>query len=133
MTMSSRSMLVFAAISGLVFVALGPLGAHVLGGTIGPNEIGLGSHSSGISGLPRADHSGVGGRMQSRVSLWFYWCGRCWRLGTVLFSGSLCCLALLHLKICVYIIPVGGVCFLIGWVLMLVGALRLRTEAGCHE
>ena len=37
--MSSRSMLVFAAISGFVFVALGAFGAHVLSGTLGANEM----------------------------------------------------------------------------------------------
>ena len=53
--------------------------------------------------------------------------------GTVLFSGSLYCLALSHLKVWVYITPVGGVCFLIGWILMLIGALRLRKKAERHE
>lgn len=32
-------MLVFAAISGFVFVALGAFGAHVLSGTLGANEM----------------------------------------------------------------------------------------------
>jgi len=50
-----------------------------------------------------------------------------------LFSGSLYCLALSHLKVWVYITPVGGVCFLIGWILMLIGALRLRKKAERHE
>ncbi|CDG48257.1 DUF423 domain-containing protein [Serratia symbiotica] len=114
--MSSRSMLVFAAISGLVFFALGALGAHVLGGTIGPNEMAWVRTALEYQGFHTLTILALAVVMQSRVSLWFYWCG-----------------ALLHLKICVYITPVGGVCFLIGWVLMLIGALRLRTEAGCHE
>lgn len=39
--MSSRTMLVFAAISSLVLIALGNLGAHVLDGTISSNEYSL--------------------------------------------------------------------------------------------
>ncbi|PHY64371.1 DUF423 domain-containing protein [Serratia marcescens] len=131
--MSSRSMLVFAAISGFVFVALGAFGAHVLSGTLGANEMvwirtGLeyqGFHTLAILALAVA--------MQRRVSLWFYWSGALLAFGTVLFSGSLYCLALSHLKVWVYITPVGGVCFLIGWILMLIGALRLRKKAERHE
>ncbi|BAN99404.1 hypothetical protein E05_46380 [Plautia stali symbiont] len=54
-------------------------------------------------------------------------------LGIVLFSGSLYCLALSHLKFWVFVTPVGGLCFLIGWFLMLIGALRLKRKADRHE
>ena len=37
--MSSRSMMIFAAISGFVFVALGAFGAHVLSRTLGAAEM----------------------------------------------------------------------------------------------
>lgn len=95
-------MLVFAAISGFVFVALGAFGAHVLSGTLGANEMawirtGLeyqGFHTLAILALAVA--------MQRRVSLWFYWSGALLAFGTVLFSGSLYCLALSHLKVCLY-------------------------------
>ena len=109
-------MLIFAAISGFVFVALGAFGAHVLSGTLGANEM-----------------AWIRTGLERRVSLWFYWSGALLALGTVLFSGSLYCLALSHLKVWVYITPIGGVCFLAGWVLMLIGALRLRKKAERHE
>ena len=38
--MTSRFMLIFAAISGFIFVALGAFGAHVLSKTMGAVEIG---------------------------------------------------------------------------------------------
>ena len=81
--MTSRFMLIFAAISGFIFVALGAFGAHVL--------------------------------------------------GTVLFSGSLYCLALSHLRLWAFVTPVGGVSFLAGWALMLVGAIRLKRKGVSHE
>ncbi|MGL6019267.1 MAG: DUF423 domain-containing protein [Gibbsiella quercinecans] len=131
--MTSRSMFIFAAISGFVFVALGAIGAHVLSNTLGANEMawihtGLeyqGFHTLAILALAVA--------MQRRVCLWFYWSAALLALGTVLFSGSLYCLALSHLKLWVYVTPIGGGCFLIGWILMLIGALRQRKKAERHE
>ena len=38
--MTSRFMLIFAAISGFIFVALGAFGAHVLSKTMGAVEMG---------------------------------------------------------------------------------------------
>lgn len=126
-------MLIFAAISGFVFVALGAFGAHVLSATLAVNEMawirtGLdyqGFHTLAILALSVA--------MLRRANLWFYWSGALLAFGIVLFSGSLYCLALSHLKVWVYITPVGGTCFLIGWALMLIGALRLRKKAARHE
>lgn len=54
-------------------------------------------------------------------------------LGTVLFSGSLYCLALSHLRLWAFVTPVGGFSFLVGWALMLVGAIRLKRKGVSHE
>lgn len=53
-------------------------------------------------------------------------------LGTVLFSGSLYCLALSHLRLWAF---VTGRWFqlLVGWALMLVGAIRLKRKGVSHE
>lgn len=53
-------------------------------------------------------------------------------LGTVLFSGSLYCLALSHLRLWAFVTPVGGFS-LAGWALMLVGAIRLKRKGVSHE
>lgn len=92
--MTSRFMLIFAAISGFIFVALGAFGAHVLSKTMGVAEMGWihtglqyqAFHTLAIFGLAVA--------MQRRISIWFYWSSVFMALGTVLFSGSLYCLAL---------------------------------------
>ena len=94
--MTSRFMLIFAAISGFIFVALGAFGAHVLSKTMGVAEMGWihtglqyqAFHTLAIFGLAVA--------MQRRISIWFYWSSVFMALGTVLFSGSLYCLALSH-------------------------------------
>ncbi|AGN85529.1 MULTISPECIES: DUF423 domain-containing protein [Enterobacteriaceae] len=131
--MTSRFMLIFAAVSGFVFVALGAFGAHVLRKSLGVVEMswiqtGLeyqAFHTLAVLGLAVA--------MQRRISIWFYWSSVFLAFGTVLFSGSLYCLALSHLRLWAFVTPVGGVCFLIGWALMLVGAIRLKRRGVVHE
>lgn len=69
--MTSRFMLIFAAISGFIFVALGAFGAHVLSKTMGAVEMGWiqtgleyqAFHTLAILGLAVA--------MQRRISTWF--------------------------------------------------------------
>ena len=124
--MTSRFMLIFAAISGFIFVALGAFGAHVLSKTMGAVEMGWiqtgleyqAFHTLAILGLAVA--------MQRRISIWFYWSSVFLALGTVLFSGS-------HLRLWAFVTPVGGVSFLAGWALMLVGAIRLKRKGVSHE
>lgn len=131
--MTSRFMLIFAAISGFIFVALGAFGAHVLSKSLGIVEMGWihtgleyqAFHTLAILGLAVA--------MQRRTSIWFYWSSVFLALGTVMFSGSLYCLALSHLHLWAYITPVGGVSFLVGWILMLIGAVRMKRKGLVHE
>ena len=131
--MSSRSMMIFAAISGFVFVALGAFGAHVLSRTLGAAEMDWLHTGLQYQGIHTLAILGLAALMLRRKNLWFYWSSALLALGTVLFCGSLYCLALSHLKLWVYITPIGGVCFLVGWALMLVGALRMRKRAERHE
>ncbi len=86
--MTSRFMLIFAAVSGFIFVALGAFGAHVLSKSLGAVEMGWiqtgleyqAFHTLAIFGLAVA--------MQRRISIWFYWSSVFLALGTVLFSGQ---------------------------------------------
>ncbi|KAB1688158.1 DUF423 domain-containing protein [Klebsiella pneumoniae] len=124
--MTSRFMLIFAAISGFIFVALGAFGAHVLSQSLIHTGLEYQAfHTLAIFGLAVA--------MQRRISIWFYWSSVFLALGTVLFSGSLYCLALSHLRLWAFVTPVGGVSFLAGWVLMLIGAIRLKRKGVVHE
>jgi uncharacterized membrane protein YgdD (TMEM256/DUF423 family) len=52
--------------------------------------------------------------------------GGCFALGIVLFSGSLYAMALTGLRPLGAVTPLGGLCFLAGWALILVGALRMK-------
>ncbi|MEA1064136.1 DUF423 domain-containing protein [Apirhabdus apintestini] len=129
--MTSRFMFIFAAVSGFIYVALGAFGAHVLSKSLGIIEMGWihtgleyqAFHTLAIFGLALA--------MQRRTSIWFYWSSVFLALGTLLFSGSLYCLALSHLKMWAFVTPVGGVSFLTGWLFMLTGAVRLNHKGNC--
>ncbi len=131
--MTSRFMLIFAAISGFIFNGSGRLWRACLKsiarrGGDGWIHTGLeyqAFHTPAIFGLAVA--------MQRRISIWFYWSSVFLALGTVLFSGSLYCLALSHLRLWAFVTPVGGVSFLAGWVLMLIGAIRLKRKGVVHE
>ena len=83
--------------------------------------------------MPERAIFGLAVAMQRRISIWFYWSSVFLALGTVLFSGSLYCLALSHLRLWAFVTPVGGVSFLAGWVLMFIGAIRLKRKGVVHE
>lgn len=54
------------------------------------------------------------------------WAGGLLIAGTLLFSGSLYLLALTSLKWLGPITPLGGLCFIIGWVIILVQVARFK-------
>ncbi len=131
--MSSRAMLIFVSISGFIYVALGAFGAHLLNQLLGEAEMewirtGLvyqAFHTLAIFGLAAA--------MSRRANIWFYWSSAALALGIVLFSGSLYGLALSNLRLWIFITPVGGTFFLIGWGLMFIGALRIKNRREYNE
>ncbi|WP_439213863.1 DUF423 domain-containing protein [Duffyella gerundensis] len=131
--MSSRATFIFAAISGFLLVAFGAFGAHVLSKSLGPTEMAWIHTGLEYQAYHTLAMMGLAAAMLRRANIWFYWSSALLALGTVLFSGSLYCLALSHLHMLVFITPVGGFCLLIGWFLMLIGALRLKKKADRHE
>ena len=131
--MTSRAMLIFAAISGLFYVAFGAFGAHVLSQSLGASEMAWIKTGLEYQAFHTLAILGMAAVMLRRANIWFYWSSALLALGTVLFSGSLYCLALSHLHMWVFVTPLGGTCFLAGWVLMLIGALRLKKRAERHE
>lgn len=131
--MRSRAMLIFAAISGFIYVALGAFGAHILSTALGDMELAWLKTGLEYQGLHTLAIMALAVAMQRNASVWFYWSGALLCIGIVLFSGSLYCLALSNLRLWVYVTPIGGICFLAGWILMLIGALRLKKKAERRE
>lgn len=127
--MTSRFMLIFVAISGFVFVVLGAMEAHVFHRFLSTLELDWIQTALNYQAVHTLAILGLVAVMQRHMSLWFYWSGIFMALGTVLFSGSLYCLALAHSGPWVFMTPIGGVCFLVGWILMLIGVLRMKNKS----
>jgi len=116
----------WGAISGFLAVLAGAFGAHALRTRITPElmqafETGTRYqliHALALVIVDRASHGSTRGAW--RVA------GYAFLAGTVLFSGSLELLALTGVRALGAITPLGGVCFLLGWLAL---ARALRADA----
>lgn len=119
----------FAAVLAALAVGLGAFGAHALkptlleAGTLETWKTAVDYqmwHALALLGL------GVWVRLEPQ-------CTKCarraiamlWVLGVILFSGSLYAVSLGAPKVLGAITPFGGVAFIVGWLLLALGALRL--------
>ncbi|CDM91545.1 DUF423 domain-containing protein [Xenorhabdus bovienii] len=131
--MSSRVMLIFVGISGFFYVALGAMGAHMLAPVLTSRQMEWIHTGLQYQGLHTLVMMVLAVLLMQQPMKPFGWAGIFFAAGMVLFSGSLYCLAFLPLKFLVYLTPIGGFSFLIGWLCILIGALRLRKLAPSHE
>ena len=120
--------LLIAALSGFLCVAIGAFAAHGLSKVLEPKELAwietgvkyqmfhtLAIMGIGISQLCR--ESLVANKMANVAA-------GSWVLGVLLFSGSLYALALGVGQFLVWVTPVGGTLFLIGWFCLAYGSLK---------
>ena len=73
-------------------------------------------HSVALLALAFFDTKGI-----YRTTMWL------WIAGITIFSGSLYLLVLSHMKILGAITPIGGVCLILGWLIL--GFKLLKTKA----
>ncbi|QNR23395.1 MULTISPECIES: DUF423 domain-containing protein [Croceimicrobium] len=125
--MKQQSLIRIIGLSGAIAVILGALGAHALKEHLSPEQIA--SFQTGVRyqmwhtiGLFALLH--IGDKLKlSKVIIWL------WIAGIILFSGSIYLLNLddlmgLQLSFLGPITPLGGLCFIAGWILLVVGTLR---------
>jgi uncharacterized membrane protein YgdD (TMEM256/DUF423 family) len=120
-----KAFIIIGAINAFIAVALGAFGAHGLADKLEPKYLDIWKtgvtyqmfHATGIL---------VIGLLLSKVttSPQFTWAGWLMVLGIILFSGSLYVLSLTKIGILGAITPLGGVCFLAAWVLIIIGAAK---------
>lgn len=122
----AKHFLLIAGLSGLLAVMLGAFGAHGLKGKITPE-------------LLAAFQTGVQYQFYHTLALLlvalillrspeaslFHWVGYAFIAGVVLFSGSLYALAFGGPRWLGPITPLGGLCFMAGWVMLVIAAWRL--------
>lgn len=115
---------ILGSINAFLAVALGAFGAHGLKDKLSPNmlsifETGVQYHMYHALGLVL-----VGILAQWAAPGTLNWAGWLMFFGIVFFSGSLYILSITGVKILGAITPIGGVLFLISWVLVAIAAFK---------
>ncbi len=120
----ARMFVALAAVSGLLAVVLGAFGAHGLKGKL--PEAMLNAYSTGVQ--YHFYHTLalllVALLLQRLTSAWLLWSGWLFVAGLLLFSGSLYALALGGPRWLGPVTPIGGLCFMAGWLCLFIGAWR---------
>jgi uncharacterized membrane protein YgdD (TMEM256/DUF423 family) len=120
-----KTFIIIGAINAFLSVALGAFGAHALEGKISQKYID--TWNTGV--LYQMFHSigilivGVLAGNIAASSL-LNWSGWLMLIGIILFSGSLYILSISGIKVLGAITPLGGVAFLIAWVLLIITAVK---------
>jgi len=121
--MASKNLVTAGAFLGFLTVALGAFGAHALEERLDPEQLSTWETAVLYQGLHALALTVLGtwSRVaRQRVGL----AGAAFVLGVLLFSGSLYAYVLGGPSWLVYVTPVGGVSFLVGWLSWGVGVLR---------
>lgn len=124
----SKQALSLAAINGFLVVTIGAFGAHLLEEKISVDMLevfntGVQYHMFHVVALVATALLGV----VSEKSTKLVWCNALFLTGIILFSGSLYVLALTGVTWLGMIIPVGGVAFLTGWLLLFLEIIAVRN------
>lgn len=124
MTQLTRLFLLFGSVSAALAVALGAFGAHGLKSRLTPElmvtwQTAVQYHFYHALGLFAV--AGVAALLPASAAV--KWSGWLMVAGILLFSGSLYALALTGVRGLGAITPLGGVAFIIAWVLLGVAAL----------
>jgi uncharacterized membrane protein YgdD (TMEM256/DUF423 family) len=113
------------AINGLLTVTLGAFAAHVLDGVLTAQRIETFDtavqyhlfHTLALFGLVCVDDTVLATR-------WIKYAAGFFLLGIIVFCGSLYLFAATSISILAMITPLGGLAFMIGWIMLLLSARR---------
>ena len=122
--------LLLASLSAMTGVGLGAFGAHGLKNVLSPELLTVYQtgvtyqmwHALGLMGIALL-------HQQAAESKLINWAGWLMFIGIILFSGSLYLLAILNLKWIGIITPIGGVSFIMAWVLIAIFATKKQHNS----
>lgn len=120
----AKQFFALGAILAFVAVAAGAFGAHALKDSLGEARIDIfktGAQYQMYHSLALILVGLAALRWESGLLTAAGWL---FVAGVVLFSGSLYALAITDVKVLGAITPLGGLCFLIGWLLLAIAAVR---------
>lgn len=124
--MTSKQLLLTGAILGLLSVALGAFGAHALKATLTVNNRVETFETAVRYQFFHALAFLFAGLWVSQMGNESWAGGYAWLAGVVLFSGSLYTLSITNSTALPIVLstPLGGVCFLTGWIMLIVRLIR---------
>lgn len=119
--------LIAGAFNGLLSVALGAFGAHLLEGRVADKYLDTWQtavqyqmfHAVGLLVIAILMSSSLLGPLGSLT-----WAGYLMLAGIIIFSGSLYVLSLTGISILGAITPIGGVAFIVAWIMIIVAAVK---------
>ncbi len=117
--------IILGAVNGFMSVALGAFAAHGLKGKIDDSALESVITSARYQMYAALTLVLIGLLTLHAVNRWLTYAGVCFTLGAVFFSGSLYLMAMTQIKGLGIITPVGGLLFLVGWVLVGVSAFKV--------
>ncbi len=120
----ARVFLALGGVAGFAAVALGAFGAHSLRASLSPEMLDIFKTGAQYQMIHALALLLVGILAERRADKMLLWVGGLFTAGILLFSGSLYLLALSGTRILGAITPLGGVCFLAGWALLTIAALK---------
>jgi uncharacterized membrane protein YgdD (TMEM256/DUF423 family) len=134
-----KTFLIFGSFSAAIAVALGALGAHFLKSKLHEGLITESNLQSFETAVKYQMYHAIvllllGFWAAKQDSKSFLNAGYCFMVGTFLFSGSIYILSTTGLtgfsnvKFLGPVTPLGGLCFIAGWILLGFGAIRLKEE-----
>lgn len=121
----SRAFIFSGAIAGFLGVALGAFGAHGLKGRIAEHLVNAFNTGAQYQMYHALALLAVGILLQQFPGRRLLrWSGSFFLIGTLLFSGSLYLLAVTELRWFGAVTPLGGLCFMVGWLLLAMSVAR---------
>lgn len=124
MISTPKALITAGAIAGMLAVGLGAFAAHALRQRLDAPMIGIFQTGVTYQMFHALALVALGSLLTQRHQWLWVWSGWAFITGIALFSGSLYALALTGTRWWGAVTPVGGLSFLIGWGLLLTGALR---------
>jgi uncharacterized membrane protein YgdD (TMEM256/DUF423 family) len=124
----ARIFVTVGALSGFVAVAAGAFGAHGLRARLAPDLLAVfetGARYQMYHALAMIAAGWVVSRTPGAAAAWAGWL---FLAGTIVFSGTLYALALTGVRWLGAVTPLGGLCFLAGWLCLALAARHLPTE-----
>lgn len=118
--------LAIGAFLGGLSVILGAFGAHSLRNILETRQLEIFETATRYQMYHALALILTGILLEKSANTWLVWAGFAFLVGVIIFSGSLYALALSNIKWLGAITPIGGVAFILGWIFILLGVIKMN-------